>query len=78
MVIICLVECYDIYKHCFTYYSQQLHSFACIFQIMKPKHVVLTYLLRDHAVSYTQDIGDTEVTKTHYHPLEVHSLVIKI
>ena len=78
MVIICQVECYDTYKHCFTYYSQQLHSFACIFQMMRPKHVVLTYLLRDHAVSYTQDIGDTEVTKTHYHPLEVHSLVIKI
>ena len=77
MVIICQVECYDTYKHCFIYCSQQLHSFACIFQMMKPKHVVLTYLLRDHAVSYARDIGDTEVIKTHNQPLEVHSLVIK-
>lgn len=41
-----------------------MHNFACVFQMRKPKQVALTCLLRDNAVSYMQDSGDTEVTKT--------------
>lgn len=57
MVIVSQIECYDTYKHCFIYCSQQLPSFACIFQMRKPKQVALTYLLRDMQLVMRKTLG---------------------